>query len=118
MNQEEREALIQQAIQRLVAVLHQPTNAEQMMIRTTLTGYGVAMFAAGRRRSEEWIGRILASLPIPLLITRTLPEGEGTQEPVLAYHWHTQDGEGDGVTFAYALEQALLAVLHRQEQQP
>ncbi len=117
MNQEEREALTQQTTQRLLSGLHQRTDVEQM-IRSLLTGYGVAMFAAGGRNTEEWIGRILASLPVPILITHTLPEGSGEQEPVVAYHWKIQDLEGDGVTFAYCLEQALLSVMHRQEQQP
>jgi len=59
-----------------------------------------------------------SELLIPIVITRTLPEGEDAQEPIVAYHWQTQDQEGDGVTFAYCLEQALLAMLHRQEQHP
>ena len=117
MNQEEREALTQQTTQRLLSGLHQTTNAKEM-IRSLLTGYGKAMFAAGGRSSEEWISRTLAGLPIPMLITRTLPEGSGEQEPVVAYHWKIQDLEGDGVTFAYGLEQALLSVMHLQEQQP
>ncbi len=117
MNQEEREALIQETTQRILACLHQTTNAEEM-IRSMLTGYGVTMFAVGGRTTEEWIGRIVASLPIPMLITRTPPEGSGGKEPVVAYHWKTGDLEGDGVTFAYCLEQALLSVMRRQEQQP
>ncbi len=115
MNQEEREAFTQQTTQRLIACLHQTTNAEEM-IRSLLTGYGVEMFAAGGRTTEEWIGRIVASLPIPMLITRTPPEGSGEQEPVVAYHWKTQDREGDAVTFAYGLEQALIYVMHQQRQ--
>jgi hypothetical protein len=117
MNQEEREALTQETTQCIVACLHQTTNAEQM-IGSLLTGYGVAMFAAGGRNREEWVGCILASLLIPILITRTLPEGSGEQEPVVAYHWKTRDREGDAVTFAYCLEQALLPVMNQQEQQP
>jgi hypothetical protein len=74
MNQEEREALTQRTTQRIVSGLHQTTNVEQM-IGSMLTGYGGAMFAAGGRNLEKWISRILASLPIPILITRTLPEG-------------------------------------------
>jgi hypothetical protein len=70
MNQEERETLTQQTTQRIVACLHQRGSVEEM-IRSILTGYGLAMFAAG-----------------------------------------------DGMTFAFCLEQALLAVLRRQEQQP
>jgi hypothetical protein len=116
MNQEEREALTQQATARILSGLHQSANAEET-IGSILIGYGVAMFAVGRRDTEEWIGRILASLPIPMLITRTLPEGSGGGT-ILAYHWKTRDREGDAVTFAYALEQALLSVLHQQEQQP
>jgi hypothetical protein len=116
MNQEERKALTQQTTQRIVSGLHQTTNAEEV-ISSLLTGYGVAMFAAGGRNTEGWIGRILASLPIPIFITRTLPEGEGAQEPVVAYHWQTRDREGDAVTFAYGLEQALLSVMHQQEQE-
>jgi hypothetical protein len=117
MNREEREALTERATQRIVACLQQTTNTEQM-IGSILTGYGIAMFAAGGRNIEEWIGRILASLPIPIFITRTLPEGSGEHEPVVAYHRKTQDLEGDGVTFAYCLEQALTYVMNQQEQQP
>jgi hypothetical protein len=117
MNQEEREALTGKATARIVAGLQQTTNAEEML-RSILTGYGVELFAAGGRNTEEWIGRLLASLPIPILITRTLPEGSGEHEPVVAYHWKTQDLEGDAVTFAHGLEQALLSVMHQQEQQP
>ena len=117
MNQEERETLTQQTTQRIVACLHQTGSVEEM-IRSILTGYGLAMFAAGGRNTEEWIRRTVASLLIPMFITCTPPEGEGAQEPILACHWQTLDREGDGMTFAYCLEQALLAVLHRQEQQP
>jgi hypothetical protein len=78
----------------------------------------LVMFIAGGRTAEEWISHTLTGLPIPMLITRTLPEGEGAQEPVVAYHWQTRDREGDAVTFAYALEQALPSVLRQQEQQP
>ena len=117
MNQEEREALTQQTTQRLLSGLHQTTNVEQM-IRSMLTGYGLEMFAAGGRNTEEWIGRLLASLPVPMLITRTLPDVSGEQEPVVAYHWQTRDREGDGVTFAYCLEQALLSLMQQQERQP
>jgi hypothetical protein len=115
MNQEEREALTQETTQCIVSGLHQTTNVEQM-IGSILTGYGVAMFAAGGRTTEEWISHILASLPIPILVTRTLPEGSGEHE-IFAYHWKTRDREGDAVTFAYGLEQALLSVMQRQEQQ-
>ena len=52
MNQNEREALTQQATARILSGLHQPTNAQEM-IGSTLIGYGVAMFAAGRRDTEE-----------------------------------------------------------------
>ena len=113
MNQEEREALAQQAIQRLVAGLQQTTNAEQMF-RSMFNRYGIEMYAAGNRNAEEWISRMLASLPIPIVITRTIPEGEGGKEPVLAYHWQAQDVEGDGVTFAYCLGQALTHLMHQQ----
>lgn len=112
MNQEAREALIEKATQRIVAGLHQTTDTEQMMIRAALTNYGLAMYAAGNRNAEEWIGRMFASLPIPIVITRIIPEGG--KEPVLAYHWQTQDGEGDGMTFAYCLEQALTHLMHQQ----
>jgi hypothetical protein len=123
MNQEEREALTQQTTQRMVACLQHTTNAKsdlanaEEMIRSMLTSYGLEMFAAGGRNTEEWIRRTVASLLIPIFMTRTLPEGSGG-DTVLAYHWQTLDREADGVTFAYCLEQALLAVLHRQEQQP
>jgi hypothetical protein len=117
MNQEEREALTHQTTQRKIACLHQTTNREET-IRSLLTTYGREMYAAGNRNAEEWIRRMLVSLPIPIVITRTIPEGEGGKEPVFAYHWKTQDVEGDGVTFAYCLEQAPLAVLKQQEQQP
>jgi hypothetical protein len=113
MNQEEWEAFTHQTTQQIVSGLQQTTNAEEM-IRSLLNSYGIAMFAAGRRKTEEWISRTLASLPIPILITRTLPEG--AQAPVVAYHWQTRDREGDAVTFAYCLEQALLPVLQQQEQ--
>ena len=79
MNQEEREAFTKQTTQHMVASLHLPTNAEQT-IRPLLTKYGVEMFAAGVRTMEEWIRRSLASLPIPIVITRT------DHDPVLAYH--------------------------------
>jgi hypothetical protein len=46
VNQEEREALIQETTQRILACLHQTTNAEEM-IRSMLTSYGVTMFAVG-----------------------------------------------------------------------
>jgi len=115
MNQEEREALTQQTTQQIVSGLQQTPNAEKI-IRALLNRYGIEMFAAGRRNTEEWISRLLAGLPIPILITRTLPEGEGAQEPVLAYQWKTLDREGDGVMFAYCLEQALAYVMHQQRQ--
>jgi hypothetical protein len=89
-----REALTERATASIVACLHQTTNAEEM-IGSILTGYGVAMFAAGGRNTEQWIGHIVASLPIPILITRTLPKGSGEHEPVVAYHWQTRDREGD-----------------------
>ena len=114
MNREEREALTLRATQLIVVSLQQTTNAEQM-INSILTGYGVEMFAAGGRNTEEWIGRILASLPIPILITRTLPEVSGGNV-VLAYHWKTRDREGDGVTFQYCLEQAFTYMMNQQEQ--
>jgi|SRR5215467_2414716 len=117
MNQEEREALLQQTTARILACLQQTTNVEEM-IRSLLTGYGRAMFVAGGRNLEEWITRTVAGLPIPMLITHITPEASGEQEPKRAYHWQTQDLEGDGVTFAYCLEQALLSVMHQQEQQP
>ena len=113
MTQEEREALTQNTTQCIVACLHQTTNVEQT-IRSVLTKYGMERYAAGNRNAEEWIRRTLASLPIPIFITRTIPVGG--KEPVLAYHWHTQDEEGDGVTFAYCLEQALTQVMHQQRQ--
>jgi hypothetical protein len=71
VNQEEREALMQETTQRILACLHQTTNAEEM-IRSMLTSYGVTMFAVGGRNTEEWIGRIVASLPIPCS-SRALP---------------------------------------------
>ena len=117
MNQEERIAFTQKTTARIIVCLHQPTDAEET-IRSMLNKYGTEMFAAGGRNMEEWISRTVAGLPIPMLITRTTPEGSGEQEPIVAYHWKTLDREGDGVTFAYCLEQALLAVLKQQEQQP
>jgi hypothetical protein len=56
MNQEEREALTQETTQCIVACLHQTTNAEQM-IGSLLTGYGVAMFAAGGTQ-QRGMGRL------------------------------------------------------------
>jgi hypothetical protein len=117
MNQEEREAITHKTIQRIVSGLQQPTNVEEM-IGSILTGYGVAMFAAGRRSTEKRISLLLASLPIPMLVTRTTSEVSREKEPIVAYHWKTLDREGDGVTFAYCLEQALLSVMQQQEQQP
>jgi hypothetical protein len=115
MNQEEREAFTQQTTQRIVASLHQTTNAEDA-IRPMLTKYGIEMFAAGNRNTEEWISCMLAGLPIPIFITRTQPEGEGTKEPVLAYHWKIQDSEGDRVVFAYCLGQALSHLMNQLRQ--
>jgi len=117
MNREEKEALTRKATQSIVAHMHHLTNAEEMIYNSLLTGYDVEMFTAGRRDTEEWIGRLLASLPIPLLITRTIPEGSGGHD-FFAYHWQTRDREGDAVTFLYGLEQALLSVMKQQEQQP
>jgi hypothetical protein len=115
MNQEERESLTQQATARIVSGLQQTTNVEQM-IGSMLTGYGIEMYAAGGRNTEEWIGRTLAGLPIPLLITRTTTGVSGGKEPVFAYPWKTLDREGDAVTFAHGLEQALLSMMQQQRQ--
>jgi hypothetical protein len=115
MNQEEREAFTRQTTQRMVASLHRTTNAEDT-IRPMLAKYGIEMFAAGNRNAEGWISPTLAGLPIPMLITRTIPEVEEGMEPVLAYHWEILDGEGDGVTFAYCLEQALTHLMKRNRQ--
>ena len=114
MNQEERKALTQQTTQRIVAGVQQTTttasNAASVeeTIRSLLTKYGREMYAAEVRTMEEWISRAIADLPIPIVITRT------DHDPVLAYRWQTQDREGDGVTFAYCLEQALTHLMSQQ----
>jgi hypothetical protein len=112
MNQGEREAFTRQTTQRIVASLQHTTNAEYT-IRSMPTKYDIEMFAAGKRYAEEWISRTPAGLPIPMLITRTIPEVEESMEPVLAYHWEILYGEGDGVTFTYCLEQALTHLMNK-----
>ncbi len=114
MNREKREQLAREAAKKL-ATYHTLKNPEEAIYSYLLNTYGLDMLGAGRRETEQFISEKLAQLPIPILVTRNIPE-ISIGDDLLAYHWQVLDREDDEFTFDRALAAALEYYQKSQEQ--